>query len=55
VSGDGSISVNEFKAYLSKVLLGYTITGADFKAAFKALDINRDGKVSEQEFLAIFK
>jgi Ca2+-binding EF-hand superfamily protein len=41
--------------FLSKILVGYKITGADFKGVTKALDVNGNGKISQQEFLDVFK
>ncbi len=33
-NNDGVIVITEMQKYLAKTLVGYTITGADFKAAF---------------------
>ena len=54
-NGDGFVILPEFKIYIANMLNGTTITGADIMTCMKTLDTNKDGKISKEEFSALFK
>lgn len=51
LSGDGRITLDEFREALRNLLPGDALSPADIKMTMKAFDANRNGSIDEAEFI----
>ena len=51
--GNGFLTVDEFQAVMSKT--GRQMSRSEVKSMLQSLDSNKDGKISFEEFIKLFK